>query len=385
MHAVVDTLTWAAVNPPVTTVIERHVWIGQDVLLLACERVGYGSILAARSVVKGTVPPKVAAGGIPARVLRMDRSWGRDSFAPNANEIALLRMLDGLAAGSAPDSSLTTPNSDVTKPAGNLPGATSVTRSEPEDGLILATDAKELDAAASDAETIWASRLFDPPFYQQQLDEHGMQAGPDLVLHYVETGEALGLLPHRLFDPAYYRAAAGGVCPDGTALVHFIREGSRLGLRTHPLFDAGYYNGQNPDILQSGMNALLHYLNFGGLEGRRPHPLFHSWMYVQGAPRLRDTKQDPLSHYLQGGWREGRNPHPLFETSYYLARYPDVAAAGINPLVHFVVTGLAEGRCPNPLFSSEAFRLSGADPRRLTEEGIAAMETACQVPLPGSC
>jgi SAM-dependent methyltransferase len=229
-----------------------------------------------------------------------------------------------------------------------------------------------------DAEAIRMAGLFDPAFYQQQLDERSLQAGPDPILHYVETGEALGLLPHRLFDPAYYRAASGGVCLVGPALAHFIREGSRLGLRTHPLFDAGYYNTHNPDIPQAGMNALFHYLNFGGLEGRRPHPLFHSWLYIQGAPRLRDTKEDPLSHYLRGGWREGRNPHPLFDTAYYLARYPDVAAAGVNPLVHFVIAGLAEGRRPNPLFSPEAFRLSGADQPRLTEAGVAAMDAACR-------
>ena len=61
------------------TVLERHVWLGQDALLLGCERIGMGAVIGARSLVKGRVkPPRVAVGGVPARMLREGVSWGRD-------------------------------------------------------------------------------------------------------------------------------------------------------------------------------------------------------------------------------------------------------------------------------------------------------------------
>ncbi len=79
MHALHDLATGRRIGrPPVSTVLERHVWLGQDALLLGCERVGMGAVVGARSLVKGRVPPRVAVGGVPARVLREGVSWGRD-------------------------------------------------------------------------------------------------------------------------------------------------------------------------------------------------------------------------------------------------------------------------------------------------------------------
>jgi len=274
---------------------------------------------------------------------------------------------------------------DHPEPAASVDGSALAVPLDPPQAAPLATVDRAANAPgnpADDIEAILASRLFDPHFYKQQLQGRGLEAGGDLIRHYVLEGEAGGLLPLRLFDPAYYRTDAGALCPAGSAMAHYVRDGWRLGLRTHPLFDSAYYNLQNPDVPEAGVNPLFHYLHYGGLEGRRPNPLFHSWLYVTAVPALRDTKEDPLSHYLRVGWTEGLNPHPLFDTGHYLSRYPDVAAAGVNPLLHFVVTGLAEGRNPNALFAPAAFRLSGADPYRLTEADMPAMEAACRGPRP---
>jgi len=80
MHAIHDLAGGAQINrPPCDTVLERHVWLGQDALLLNCERVGMGSIIGARALVKGFVPPRCVAAGAPARVIRDGISWGRSS------------------------------------------------------------------------------------------------------------------------------------------------------------------------------------------------------------------------------------------------------------------------------------------------------------------
>jgi hypothetical protein len=91
MHAVHDLRTGARIGrPPVDTVLERHVWLGQDALLLGCERIGMGSIIGARSLVNRVVPPRVVAAGTPARVLREEVSWGRHPYGmSNAERLSI--------------------------------------------------------------------------------------------------------------------------------------------------------------------------------------------------------------------------------------------------------------------------------------------------------
>jgi acetyltransferase-like isoleucine patch superfamily enzyme len=87
MHAMHDLLTGRRINrAPCDTVLERHVWLGQDALLLSCERVGMGSIIGARALVKGSVPARVAAAGTPARVIREGVSWGRHPYSMTVAE-----------------------------------------------------------------------------------------------------------------------------------------------------------------------------------------------------------------------------------------------------------------------------------------------------------
>jgi len=93
MHAVHDISTGERINrPPVDTVLERHVWVGQNALLLNCQRVGAGSIIGAQSLVKGVVGDCVAVGGAPARVLRYQVSWGRDIAGMTADERTMLGL-----------------------------------------------------------------------------------------------------------------------------------------------------------------------------------------------------------------------------------------------------------------------------------------------------
>ena len=81
MHALHDLRSGAPIGRrPVSTVLERHVWLGQDALLLNCERVGMGAVVGARSLVTQAVPPCVIAAGSPAQIRREGVSWGRDTY-----------------------------------------------------------------------------------------------------------------------------------------------------------------------------------------------------------------------------------------------------------------------------------------------------------------
>ena len=96
MHSLVDLVSMKRLNQPVNMVVERHVWLGQDVLLLCCQRVGYGSVIGARSLARNSIPPKVVAAGNPVRVIREHRSWGRGIEGMSPAEIELLSYLDNV-------------------------------------------------------------------------------------------------------------------------------------------------------------------------------------------------------------------------------------------------------------------------------------------------
>ena len=91
MHALHDLRSGQPIGrPPTTTVLERHVWLAQDALLLNCERIGTGSVVGARSLVTRPVPSCVIATGNPATVRREAVSWGRDTYNMTGAERAAL-------------------------------------------------------------------------------------------------------------------------------------------------------------------------------------------------------------------------------------------------------------------------------------------------------
>ncbi|ODU58647.1 MAG: hypothetical protein ABS99_04200 [Acetobacteraceae bacterium SCN 69-10] len=98
MHAIHDLATGARLDrPPVTTVLERHVWLGQDAMLLNTERVGMGAIVGARALVKGVVPPRVVAAGTPARVGPQRPGHDRGGACRHRAGAAVRRMRGGHA------------------------------------------------------------------------------------------------------------------------------------------------------------------------------------------------------------------------------------------------------------------------------------------------
>lgn len=50
--------------------IEDDVWVGANVTILRGSHIGAGAVIAAGAVVRGTVPSRTIAGGVPARVLK---------------------------------------------------------------------------------------------------------------------------------------------------------------------------------------------------------------------------------------------------------------------------------------------------------------------------
>lgn len=56
--------------------IEDHVWIGTRVTVLNGVTIGKDAIIAAGAVVTKDIPPRTLAGGVPARILKSNVTWG---------------------------------------------------------------------------------------------------------------------------------------------------------------------------------------------------------------------------------------------------------------------------------------------------------------------
>ncbi len=79
---------------PIT--IEDGAWLASRVTVLPGTRIGAGAVITAGSIVSGTVPPRVVAGGIPARVLR------RLDGGEDASDVAEMADVADRAARSSP-------------------------------------------------------------------------------------------------------------------------------------------------------------------------------------------------------------------------------------------------------------------------------------------
>ncbi len=76
-HTIRDAATGERINPPEDIVFGEHVWIGRGVQVLKGARIGDGSVIGARSLVTGEIPPGCLAVGVPARVVRTGIVWER--------------------------------------------------------------------------------------------------------------------------------------------------------------------------------------------------------------------------------------------------------------------------------------------------------------------
>lgn len=96
MHTLIDLETNEIANSaPRDILLEQHVWIGQHSFLLNPSRIGFGSIIGTHSLVLEEVPNRTLIVGSPARVLRKNVSWDRQT---RGIAEATLRRLQRLAA-----------------------------------------------------------------------------------------------------------------------------------------------------------------------------------------------------------------------------------------------------------------------------------------------
>lgn len=83
-HTIFDLETGERLNPPADISIGHHVWLGRSVHVQKGCQIGNGSIVGARSVARGSIPPRTLSVGVPSKVVRKNVSWVR----PRLNAIS---------------------------------------------------------------------------------------------------------------------------------------------------------------------------------------------------------------------------------------------------------------------------------------------------------
>lgn len=96
-HAVFDVKSGKCTNrnlsgtyrPSNNLVIGNHVWVGKQAFLMHGSNIGSGSIIGARSVVKGIYPNNCTITGNPAKKVKEDVAWSRDGMASSLKSCGL--------------------------------------------------------------------------------------------------------------------------------------------------------------------------------------------------------------------------------------------------------------------------------------------------------
>jgi len=80
-HVILDKDTNEVINPPADVVIENNVWIGSNVMIFKGAYVKRGSVIGAMSLVnKKFEKENVIIAGVPAKIIRENIAWNRNSY-----------------------------------------------------------------------------------------------------------------------------------------------------------------------------------------------------------------------------------------------------------------------------------------------------------------
>jgi carbonic anhydrase/acetyltransferase-like protein (isoleucine patch superfamily) len=103
-HSMIDLDTGAFLNPPGPILVEPHVWLCPETYILKGTTIGFGSVVALKSIVNCPTPRFSLVGGQPARVLRERVTWDRPGMPRPGSRHQLVQWANevALAAPTAP-------------------------------------------------------------------------------------------------------------------------------------------------------------------------------------------------------------------------------------------------------------------------------------------
>jgi hypothetical protein len=92
-HAIIDIESLSVINAPGHVILGPHCWLGPNAGIGRAVRIGAGSIIDLGAVVISDIDACVAAGGVPAQVLREGVTWDRRR-KPSADQIRAILAKD---------------------------------------------------------------------------------------------------------------------------------------------------------------------------------------------------------------------------------------------------------------------------------------------------
>lgn len=67
-------------NPPKSIIIGNHVWIAPNTKIMKGSKIGDGAIIGSDTTITHTIPPNALAVGRPAKIVKEDVHWTRDTL-----------------------------------------------------------------------------------------------------------------------------------------------------------------------------------------------------------------------------------------------------------------------------------------------------------------
>lgn len=91
-HGIIDARTLEVTNGARRDVmLDDHVWVGRRATIMPNVRIGFGAIIGAGAVVTADVPAMSVAAGVPARILRTDTTWSRNTQGLSPQERSMIK------------------------------------------------------------------------------------------------------------------------------------------------------------------------------------------------------------------------------------------------------------------------------------------------------
>ena len=270
----------------------------------------------------------------------------------------------GLAEGLSP--------SPLLDPAAYLDNLSQAGLPPPPPGMPALTDWLQRGMAAE----IVPTRLFDDEFYRAAYPD--LVAGRFAFDHFVSEGLAAGLRPNTWFDPAWYQAATPALEPGQPAFLHFLAIGSQAGLAPNAMVVPARLGATDPDRWARHGAALMTRLD-ALAQSIGPHAtalllaIYQPSCYERVAPNAGSEPLARLTHFLTDGLASDLPPSPLFEPAFYAKRW--LAVSGQNArfegpaILHWLQHGRAVVPVPTRLFSDAYYR------RRYSDMTDAAIDT----------
>lgn len=228
--------------------------------------------------------------------------------------------------------------------------------------------------------------FFDPDYYASQLRDCDIAIDyRDLLLHFLNFGEAAGFDPHPLIRISSCREVFGDKAGE-SVFAALLSQNERERRLPHPLlvaaatagapdlrldrylaappsarpalcrmFAATFYERQNPEIDWTLTDPLDHYLAVGARRDAWFHPVVDLELYQETAMSRAEkaARISALEHFETSPTPRPR-PFTMFDPDFYRSQHEDIARHHIDPSSHFVQFGYLEpAREFSPIFSKD--------------------------------